>query len=175
MRDSGDLAAVGKGDQDATMADIGDKGRSPGDPPDNSRSWAQRVGGRNVGGITMPESVMADEFVSERLRLEFPNGEDGEPVITIGSEVLEAMNGLWKQCMIVKVLGRTVPIAVLNRKLRDLWKPRGAMYVMDLPRQFFMIRFEVEDEYLAALTGGPWRAFGSYLTVQAWSPQFDPL
>ncbi|XP_013745782.2 uncharacterized protein LOC106448445 [Brassica napus] len=49
------------------------------------------------------------------------------------------------------------------------------MYVMDLPRQFFMIRFEKESEYLAALTGGPWRVFGSYLMVRAWSPEFDPL
>ncbi|CAA7036312.1 unnamed protein product [Microthlaspi erraticum] len=56
-----------------------------------------------------------------------------------------------------------------------MWKPRGAMYVMDLPRQFFMIRFELEEEYMAALTGGPWKAFGSYLMVQAWSPDFDPL
>lgn len=56
--------------------------------------------------------------------------------------------------MIVKILGRTVPISILNKKLRELWKPRGAMFVMDLPRQFFMVRFEVEDEYLAALTRG---------------------
>ncbi|KAG2293405.1 hypothetical protein Bca52824_040074 [Brassica carinata] len=38
-----------------------------------------------------------------------------------------------------------------------------------------MIRFEREDEYLAALIGGPCRAFGSYLMVRAWSPEFDPL
>ncbi|XP_048611878.1 uncharacterized protein LOC125586109 [Brassica napus] len=38
-----------------------------------------------------------------------------------------------------------------------------------------MVRFEKEGEYLAALTGGPWRAFGSYLMVRAWSPEFDPL
>lgn len=28
---------------------------------------------------------------------------------------------------------------------------------------------------MAALSGGPWRAFGSYLMVQAWSPEFDLL
>lgn len=96
-------------------------------------------------------------------------------MITIGEEVLEAMNGLWKRCMIVKVIGRHISIAVLSRKLRELWKPRGAMYVMDLPRQFFMIRFEEEEEYLAALTGGQWRVFGNYLMVQDWSSKFDPL
>ncbi|XP_010474076.1 PREDICTED: uncharacterized protein LOC104753532 [Camelina sativa] len=49
------------------------------------------------------------------------------------------------------------------------------MYVIDLPRQFFMVRFELEDEYLTALTGGPWRAFGSYLMVLAWTSEFDTL
>lgn len=110
----------------------------------------------------------------QRLNVDFPEGEDGEPVITIGSEVIEAMNGLWKRCIIVKVLGRNVTIPMLTRKLRELWKPREAMYVMDLPRQFFIIRFELEEEYMTALTGGPWKAFGSYLMAKAWSPDFDP-
>jgi len=113
------------------------------------------VVGSAVGGI------LDDEFVSARMQLEFRDGEGGEPEVTIGEEVLEAMNGFWGQYMIVKVLGKSMSIAVLNRKLRELWKPRGVMYVMDLLRQCFMIRFELEEEYLAALTGGPWRVFGS--------------
>ncbi|CAA7017838.1 unnamed protein product [Microthlaspi erraticum] len=121
-----------------------------------------------------PEDVLADEFVRAGLGLEFPNGEDGEPVVTIGQEVLEVMNGIWKQCMIVKVLGRNIAISALSRKLREMWKPKGAMYMMDLPRQFFMIRFKEEEEYMAALTEGPWRVFENYLMVQAWSPSFDP-
>lgn len=175
MAISGDSGPAKPGDQYATMIDIGERVRPPGDPPDASVSWAQRVSGNNAGGMADLESILADAFVNERLRLDFLNGEDGEPMITIGSEVLDVMNGLWKHCMIVKVLGRSIPISVIQRKLRELWRPRGAMYVMDLPRQFFLIRFEVEEEYLAALTGGPWKAFGSCLTVQAWSPEFEPL
>ncbi|CAL9232090.1 unnamed protein product [Arabidopsis halleri] len=72
--------------------------------------------GGNVGGMPVPEEVLDDDFVLERLCLEFPDGEDGEPVITIGNEVLEAMNGLWKNCMLVKVLGRSVPLAGLVRE-----------------------------------------------------------
>lgn len=157
------------------MTEIGERSRPPGDPPDGSASWVQKVTGSSVGGILVPETVLNDRFVTERMNVEFPNGEDGEPVITIGADVLEAMNGLWKRCMIVKVLGRHISFSVLSKKLREMWQPKGAMYVMDLPRQFFMVRFELEEEYLAALTGGPWRMFGSYLMVQAWSPEFDPL
>lgn len=134
-----------------------------------------KVVGSNAGGRLSPEAVLNEEFVAARVSLDFPDGEDGEPVITIGKEVLDVMNGLWKQCMIVKVLGKNISIAALSRRLRELWKPQGAMHVMDLPRHFFMVRFESEEEYLMALTGGPWRVFGNYLMVQAWSPSFDPL
>ncbi|CAA7051321.1 unnamed protein product [Microthlaspi erraticum] len=161
--------------QDAMVTDTSERSRPPGDPPDSQGSWAMKVRGTNAGGMPTPESLIDDEFVEARMNVEFPEGEDGEPVITIGEEVMVAMHGMWKQCMIVKVLGRSISIPVLSRKLRELWKPKGAMYVMDLPRSFFIIRFELEDEYLAALTGGPWRAFGSYLMVQAWTPDFDPL
>lgn len=134
-----------------------------------------RVVEGNAGGRLSSERLLNAEFVSERVQLDFPDGEDGEPVITIGKEVLDAMNGLWKQCLIVKVLGRHIAISALSKRLREMWKPKGGMHVMDLPRQFFMIRFELEDEYLAALAGGPWRVFGSYLMTQAWTPEFDPL
>lgn len=157
------------------MTESGEGTRPPGDPPHPQVSWATRVKGTNAGGIPIPETLLDDAFVLERLSVAFPEGEDGEPVITIGNEVMEVMNSMWKQCMIVKVLGRNITIPALSRKLKEMWKPKRAMYVIDLPRQFFIIRFENEEEYMAALTGGPWKAFGSYLMVQAWSPEFDPL
>ncbi|KAL8166288.1 hypothetical protein V2J09_007787 [Rumex salicifolius] len=149
-------------------------GQPPGDPPDASKSWAERVASGGEGGMPVPEMVLDDEFVASRMEIGFPNGEDGEPEITIGQDVLEVMAGLWKQCMLVKVLGRKVNLPSLDRRLRELWKPRGGMFVVDLPRQFFMVRFEDEQDYFAALTGGPWKIFGSYLLVQAWTLEFDP-
>ncbi|XP_006287598.2 uncharacterized protein LOC17883892 [Capsella rubella] len=150
-------------------------GRPPGDPPDGRGVWVQKVVGSNSGGMLIPEEVVPHEFVKTHTKLTFPDGLNGEPVITVGREVMEAMNGLWKKCMVVKVLGRSLSIAVLSRKLKEMWRPQGAMVVTDLPRQFFVVRFEFEEEYMAALTGGPWKMFGSYLMVQAWSPDFDPL
>ncbi|XP_010481113.1 PREDICTED: uncharacterized protein LOC104759949 [Camelina sativa] len=172
MSDSWALAVC---DQDDTMVDSGEKDRPSDDPPDNPRTWVQKVIGGGVGGRPTPARLLDDEFVDARVHLEFLDGEDGEPVVTIGLEVLEVMNGMWKQCMIVMVLGRNISIAALTRKLREMWKPKGGMYVMDLPRQFFMIRFDLEEEYLSVLTGGPWIAFGSYLLTKVWSPDFDPL
>ncbi|KAL8161183.1 hypothetical protein V2J09_012672 [Rumex salicifolius] len=109
------------------------------------------------------------------MKIHYPSGEDGEAEITIEQDVIDAMAGLWKQCVYVKVLGRRVALTALDRRLRDLWEPRAGIWVVDLPRQFFMIRFDSEEDYHVALTGGPWKVFGSYLLVQDWTPEFDPL
>ncbi|XP_010424626.1 PREDICTED: uncharacterized protein LOC104709762 [Camelina sativa] len=138
-------------------------------------SYAEKVQSSNGRGVPVPERVLEEEFVLSRMSLEFPDGEEGEPVITIGKEVLDAMNGLFRQCMIVKVMGRHISVEAMNRRLKELWKPRGGMSVLDLPRQFFMVRFDVEEDYLRAVTGGLWRVFGSILMVKTWSPDFDPV
>ncbi|EOA28588.1 hypothetical protein CARUB_v10024806mg [Capsella rubella] len=149
-----------------------------GRPPGESMplpTYAEKVQGSNGGGRPVPERVLAEEFIASRMRLEFPDGEDGEGVVTVGQDVIAAMNGLWKNCMIVKVLGRHVPIASLVRKLREIWVPKGGMHVVDLPRHFFIVRFDLEEDYLSVVTGGPWRLFGSLLMFQAWTPEFDPM
>lgn len=103
------------GESDAAMIDVGEKVRPPGDPPDPGMSYAKTVTGTGAGRRLKPEDLVADEFVDERMKLVFPDGPEGEPVVTIESEVLMAMNGLWKQCMIVKALGRSVAISVLTK------------------------------------------------------------
>lgn len=128
-------------------------------------SWAEKVQSSNGGGLQILEKVLADDFVESRMKLEFPNGEEREPVITIGQEVLETMNALWKNCMIVKVLSRHIKIAAISQKLRELWKPCGGMFVVDLLRHFFMVQFDSKDDYMLPLMGGPWRILGSILMV----------
>lgn len=55
---SGDLGFVGEGERDATMEEIGEKGRPPGEPPDAPGSWVRKVIGSNVGGRPVPEEVV---------------------------------------------------------------------------------------------------------------------
>lgn len=112
-------------DQDDNMED---DGRPLGVSPEGSRLWVEKVQGCNGGGILITEMVLDEGFVMSRMSLEFPSGEDGEAVVTIGREVLDAMNGMYRQCMIVKVLGRHIMIASLNRKLRELWKLKGVWW-----------------------------------------------
>ncbi|KAG7548419.1 hypothetical protein ISN44_As12g036090 [Arabidopsis suecica] len=77
--------------------------------------------------------------------------------------------------------GRCVWVMGAKNYRRERWREETTGDVessrinVNLPRHFFMVRFELEEEYLAALTNGPWRAFGSHLVVQAWTPEFEPL
>ena len=47
--------------------------------------------------------------------------------------------------------------------------------MLDLPRQFLIVRFDEKEDYFAAMTGGPWRLFGSVVMAQSWSPDFNPM
>lgn len=82
---TGDLGGDNGRVHDAHMEDVGEKGRPPGKPQEPQSSWAQKVMGSNVGGRPIPEEMVDEAFVEARVRLEFPDGEDGEPVITIGA------------------------------------------------------------------------------------------
>ncbi|KAI9078908.1 hypothetical protein K1719_039057 [Acacia pycnantha] len=38
---------------------------------------------------------------------------------------------------------------------------------------FYFAAFDLDEDYLKALTEGPWMIFGAYLTIQPWSLDFD--
>ncbi|KAL8142619.1 hypothetical protein V2J09_015651 [Rumex salicifolius] len=61
------------------------------------------------------------------------------------------------------------------RKLSELWKPKGKMRIIDLPRWYFMIKFDEDTDYMNVLVGGPWLVFGHYVVIKPWSPNLNPL
>ncbi|KAL4319697.1 hypothetical protein GQ457_18G010960 [Hibiscus cannabinus] len=44
----------------------------------------------------------------------------------------------------------------------------------DIENDHFLVKFASRTHYIAALTEGPWIIFGHYITVESWSPDFDP-
>ncbi|KAL4333427.1 hypothetical protein GQ457_07G010550 [Hibiscus cannabinus] len=69
-------------------------------------------------------------------------------------------------------IGGTRYRALLNR-IQLLWKPKGEFSLIDLDNNYFLVRFEIADDFQNVLLGGPWVIFGSYLTVQPWSRYFS--
>lgn len=44
---------------------------------------------------------------------------------------------------------------------------------MDLENDFYLVRFQDEDDFSRVVLGGPWVIFGRYLIVQPWSSNFS--
>ncbi|KAE8697954.1 hypothetical protein F3Y22_tig00110607pilonHSYRG00166 [Hibiscus syriacus] len=47
--------------------------------------------------------------------------------------------------------------------------------IIDLENDYFLVKFESEQDYIHVLMEGPWTIFGSYLTVQLWSRTFSTM
>ncbi|PPD75509.1 hypothetical protein GOBAR_DD27570 [Gossypium barbadense] len=45
-------------------------------------------------------------------------------------------------------------------------------FIAKCMNDYFLVNFQDDDEYLHAVSGGPWTIFGQYLTVRPWAPSF---
>ena len=62
---------------------------------------------------------------------------------------------------------------MLCTKLENIWSPNGDYMVVDLDNDYFMVKFDDEEDYSQALLNGLWTVFSHYLLVQPWNPSFS--
>ncbi|XP_050217263.1 uncharacterized protein LOC126668090 [Mercurialis annua] len=99
--------------------------------------------------------------------------EKGIPVINFSDRVHNFIAHNMKLCVIIRLLGKNIGYQTLYGRLMKLWKPKDYPSLVDLDNNFFLVRFYSMDDYINAVSGGPWVLFGHYLTVQPWSPSFS--
>lgn len=76
------------------------------------------------------------------------------PGVEVNRERRIGLCKMWRRCLIVKVLGKIMGFQFLQEKLRKLWNPSGLMEIIDLPNNFYSVRFEDEKDFDYALSGG---------------------
>ncbi|KAI9113102.1 hypothetical protein K1719_015627 [Acacia pycnantha] len=76
--------------------------------------------------------------------------------------------------LVVKLLGRQPSYGFMIKKLRQLWEWKGSMDIFDLQNDFYLVNFQHAEDYMEALTGGPWVIHNAYLNVARWKPDFNP-
>ena len=74
---------------------------------------------------------------------------------------------LWKQTLIVKLLGRTIGFNLLLRKIRELCRPNAAVDLVAIDNGFFLAKFSSLEDYEYDKFRGPWMIFNHYLTVRS--------
>ena len=63
----------------------------------------------------------------------------------------------------------------LVRRIKSIMLVQGKYRLIDLPKGFFALRFELREDFERVLSEGQWCAAGLYLAVRRWSASFDPL
>ncbi|KAK7820587.1 hypothetical protein CFP56_038693 [Quercus suber] len=62
----------------------------------------------------------------------------------------------------------------VTRRVINLWKPAGRLDCINLGRDFFLMRFELVEDFENVIKGGPWFIGGHFLTIRVWEPNFKP-
>ncbi|CAL2272251.1 unnamed protein product [Prunus armeniaca] len=72
-------------------------------------------------------------------------------------------------------MGRTHTYSFLLARLRQKWSLlKGAIRLIDLENNFYVVRFVLEEDMRYVFSGGPWVIAGQSLVMQRWKPGFDP-
>ncbi|KAI9112740.1 hypothetical protein K1719_016243 [Acacia pycnantha] len=101
-------------------------------------------------------------------------GQDGDvPSVEFFSRIREVLVKGMERTVILKLLGKLINYRELLVRTQALWQTRGSYKLVDMEGGFYFATFDLEEDYLKALTGGPWMIFGAYLTIQPWSLDFD--
>ncbi|KAJ4841788.1 hypothetical protein Tsubulata_010536 [Turnera subulata] len=99
---------------------------------------------------------------------------DRGPVISLSDRFRKRIHQQWDDTVIVKMWGRSIGYRMLCSKLQRLWSLCGGFRVIDLDHNYFLVKLADREDYMRALTGGPWVVFDHYLTGEPWQPNFDP-
>ncbi|KAK4263929.1 hypothetical protein QN277_029279 [Acacia crassicarpa] len=116
--------------------------------------------------LSQKEVVLADE--------DFHISREGAILsIEFSAVVREVLSKGMERTLVVKLLGRYISYHDLKARTEALWKLKGSFQLVDLEGNFYFATFDLEEDYIKALTAGPWMIFGAYLTVQPWTLDFD--
>ena len=82
------------------------------------------------------------------------------------------MRAPWSAAIIVKTYGRNIGFSYLSSRIRSLWKPSGKLDCIDLGHDFFLIKFDCQNDLENVLKGGPWFIGQQFLAIRQWEPGF---
>ncbi|KAI9091682.1 hypothetical protein K1719_028125 [Acacia pycnantha] len=151
----------GMAEPDVVMAEKEDGGGS------SYRNKLLNLSDGGKGKQSLPEVVISDN--------DFLISSDGDiPTIDFSKEVRDVLARGMERTLVIKMLGRSASYFDLLNRTRTLWWLRGSFQLVDVEGGFFFASFDLEEDYMKVLTGGPWMIYGAYITVQPWSMAFDP-
>ena len=99
---------------------------------------------------------------------------EGFAAIRLSKETKQRIRAPWAKAIIVRVIKKTVGYNYLHAKFLGLWKPAGRIDMVDLGRDFFLLRFSLLEDLEQVLRKGPWFIGEHFLSIQKWEANFKP-
>ncbi|KAK8485388.1 hypothetical protein V6N11_013766 [Hibiscus sabdariffa] len=129
-----------------------------------------------TGGTSIPnDSILFEDDDFDFLGEDINCGiKDGISFIDFSARVQELMTKSMEYALVLKVLGCRVGYTTLYNRLLHIWKSKKPIRLTNIENDYYIFGFSSQAVYLVALTDEPWTIFGHYITVEPWSPEFDP-
>ncbi|XP_028111817.1 uncharacterized protein LOC114310107 [Camellia sinensis] len=137
-----------------------------------NRSYNEQAFDDDLNRLSTDEDESETEAMEEELCDDEPDL--GIPQIKLPKNLLSKIRRPWKDCFIVKPLGKSIGYKLLTLKVRKIWDLQGDFEAIDLGLGFFLFKFQMNDDYTKVLSGGPWIILDHYLTVRKWCHDFKP-
>ncbi|KAI8550986.1 hypothetical protein RHMOL_Rhmol06G0149500 [Rhododendron molle] len=118
------------------------------------------------------ESGFDDSSDDEDMGLQDPPTTKSRIKVNFSKDHLKRIRQQYKDCLIIKLLGKNMGFKTLMSRISALWNLEGLFTPVDLGLGFYLIRFESKTDYNKVFTGGPWVIQDHYLTVRKWQPDF---
>ena len=112
----------------------------------------------------MDEDVQSDS--------ETGDGTEGNLVVCLSREEKSRIRAVWRKALIIKAFGRKVGYNYLYPKICNLWNSCEKMDCIDLGSDYFLIKFDLEEDVDRVLKGGPWVIGQQFLAIRQWEPEF---
>ncbi|KAI0492268.1 hypothetical protein KFK09_026537 [Dendrobium nobile] len=81
---------------------------------------------------------------------------------------------LWSLSLVGYSLGPRPYYERLRLAMEKAWKLKGELSLLSLADDFFLLKFNVVEDYEMVSAGGPWFLLGKPFILQKWDPKFQP-
>ncbi|KAI9085905.1 hypothetical protein K1719_031982 [Acacia pycnantha] len=83
------------------------------------------------------------------------NRESDIPSIEFSSHIKDVLVRGMERTVVLKLLGKSISYRELLSRTQSLWQPKGTYQLIGMEGGFHFASFDLEEDYMKALTGGP--------------------
>ena len=138
-------------------------------------SFKDKMVGEVPGTYSQAFAFSDSMDVESELDEETKDIREGFATIKLSKETKQRIRAPWAKAIIVRMIRKTVGYNYLHAKLLGLWKPAGRIDMVDLGRDFFLLRFLLLEDLEQVLRKGLWFIGEHLLSIRKWEANFKPL